>query len=90
MYSNKNLNLDPECEIQGAENKKGDDYVRPQKVVHIVNHPEKSFHINYILSGRVMPRMDIAFTRTLARLEMRVRRYLRTASFSSLRIGVSW
>ena len=44
----------------------------------------------YILSGSWMPRRAMALRRVRARASMSVRRYFRTASSGSFRMGVSW
>ena len=44
----------------------------------------------YILSGRAIPSKSIALRSVRARTAMSSRRNLSTASFSSLRMGVSW
>ncbi len=52
--------------------------------------PVPEMTTDYIRSGRVIPRIDIALVRTLAMVSTSIRRYFSTAWSSSRRIGVSW
>ena len=67
----------------------GTRYKKGARVLQLNPLTYKVNTIDYILSGRVIPSIDIAFERTLAIVSTNTSLYWRRCAFSSRRIGVS-